>query len=235
MAENFKLIKKIMIWIKKQLRHFYDRYIRRDAKAIAYHDYQKCGGEKLRLKYPLKQDSIVIDVGGYLGDFSIEIAQKFGCNIDIFEPVAIYADKIRKRFATYENVKIIQAGLGANPRNIQIRVNGLGSSVFNDDMNVGSKEKIRIISVVDYLKERSYNEISLLKINIEGGEYELLDSILSHSELIESIRFLQIQFHDFVPNAYIRRVEIQNKLSNTHKKMWDFPFIWESWKLKSNE
>ena len=63
----------------------------------------------------------------------------------------------------------------------------------------------------------------------EGGEFELLNALLDRPDLIKKIKYFQIQFHDFVPDALKMRAEIQRRLSETHKVMWNFPFIWESW------
>ena len=45
----------------------------------------------------------------------------------------------------------------------------------------------------DYIK----GKIDLLKINIEGGEYEVLENLIEN-DLIKNIDNIQIQFHDFV-------------------------------------
>ena len=71
----------------------------------------------------------------------------------------------------------------------------------------------------------------MLKINIEGGEYDLLESILESNIQNKIINF-QIQFHDFVPNSEIRMKKIQDKLSQTHQITFNYPFVWENWKLK---
>jgi len=72
-----------------------------------------------------------------------------------------------------------------------------------------------------------------MKINIEGGEYELLLALLDSPALIQGIRYFQVQFHDFVPDAQAQREHIRQRLSATHELMWDYPFIWESWRLKA--
>jgi len=218
--------------IKRKLRKFYDLHIRRDQKRIAFYKYLDEGGELLRSNYPLGQDAIIIDAGGYIGDFAAEMAQKYDCRIDVFEPVERYVEKIRERFTSNSKVHVVQAGLGATEKEEFINIAGLGSSVFDDGNGEGAKERIKIISAVDYVRSKGYLAIDLMKINIEGGEYELLNSLLEHPDLIKRIRFFQIQFHDFVPDAQQMRNEIQKKLSKTHKLMWDFPFIWESWEIK---
>ncbi len=218
--------------VKRRLRKLYAVYIKRDEKAMAYYRYTDEGGEALRLDYPLGGNSIVIDVGGYIGDFAADITGKFGCKIDVFEPVAEYAEKIRERFLSNEKVQVIQTGLGASDRDEVISIEGLGSSVFGDGTEDSSKEQIKIVSAVNYIESKAYSAIDLMKINIEGGEFELLYSLLEHPDLIQRIRYFQIQFHDFVPDAQNMRDDLRKRLSETHQLMWEFPFIWESWEIK---
>jgi len=216
--------------VRQKLLKFYVIYIKKDKKRTAYYNFIDKGGELLRSDYPLKKDSLIIDVGGYIGDFAFEMTQKFDCKIDVFEPAEQYAKKIRSRFASNNKVKVIQAGLGSTERSEIISIAGLGSSIFEGDFKgETSKEKIRIMSIIDYIQAEGYSKIDLLKINIEGGEFELLNALLDRPDLIKKIKYFQIQFHDFVPDALKMRAEIQRRLSETHKVMWNFPFIWESW------
>ena len=70
-----------------------------------------------------------------------------------------------------------------------------------------------------------------MKINIEGGEYDLLEHLIE-TGFVKNIFDLQIQFHDFIPNARGRMENIQKKLKKTHKLSYQYEFVWESWKLK---
>jgi hypothetical protein len=67
-----------------------------------------------------------------------------------------------------------------------------------------------------------------MKINIEGGEYDLLDAMLS-AGLADRVEAFQIQFHDFVDRADERMADIQRRLSVTHRAAYQFPYVWESW------
>ena len=216
--------------LKGKLRKFYDVKVRKNLKRIAYHDFMKQGGERLRLDYQLTESDIVFDIGGYVGNFAGDIATKFSCTVDVFEPVARYAEEARKRLASNSKITVVQAGLGATNKEVFISVAGLGSSVFNDSQE--EKEEIRILSIIDYIEAKQYEQIGLMKINVEGGEFEIFEALFAHPELLTRIKYFQVQFHDFVPEALSRRGEIQQKLSETHTKMWDFPFIWESWEIK---
>ncbi|RLL51945.1 FkbM family methyltransferase [Mariprofundus sp. EBB-1] len=226
-----------MLQMIRNLKRFYDVRIRKDSKRMACYNYYDQHGEMLRLDYPLNKNAIVIDAGGYVGDFASSIFCKFGCHVDVFEPIAVYAEKIKERFKYNDCIEVLKAGLAAADREENIHVTGLGSSVFDapDNIRKDDIEKIKLVSVVGYLQAKSYEKVDLLKINIEGGEYELLIALLDRPELIEHIEYLQIQFHDFVPDAVSKRENIRQRLSETHQLMWDFPFIWESWERKREQ
>ena len=67
-----------------------------------------------------------------------------------------------------------------------------------------------------------------MKINIEGGEYELLDRLLD-TGLINIIDNLQVQFHDHVDGAIGRMQRIQSRLGTKFNLTYQVPFVWENW------
>jgi hypothetical protein len=81
------------------------------------------------------------------------------------------------------------------------------------------------------MAEHGIERIDLLKVNIEGGEYELLEHLIATGD-IRKVRKLQVQFHDFVPDAIPRRARILQGLAQTHAQHWNFHFVWEEWGLK---
>ncbi|MEM7512644.1 MAG: FkbM family methyltransferase, partial [Bacteroidota bacterium] len=90
-------------------------------------------------------------------------------------------------------------------------------------------EEVRLIAFPEAINELGSNHIDLIKINIEGGEFELLEAIID-AGWVDKIDNIQVQFHDFVPNARERMMEIQKKLSFTHELTYQYDFVWENWK-----
>jgi len=70
-----------------------------------------------------------------------------------------------------------------------------------------------------------------MKINIEGGEYEIIPYLIVSGH-IKNIKQLQIQFHNFIPDSLNRMKSIQNDLSLTHIQTFSYEFVWENWVLK---
>lgn len=187
------------------------------------------GDKTLRLDYQLCENSVVIDLGGYEGQWSSDIYARYNCLIHVFEPVPVFAHNITKRFELNPKIHVHNFGLGRENGEMSLAVAADGSSAF-----VSGKETItmQIVAAADFFRDNGLQCIDLMKINIEGGEYELLEHLIE-TGLIVNICNLQIQFHDFVQDAEIRMVAIQKQLEKTHSLTFQYPFVWENWARKN--
>jgi FkbM family methyltransferase len=186
------------------------------------------GDQTLRLQFAdLSADSIIFDLGGYQGDWAAQMVARYDAQVYIFEPVKGFHDQICQRFLGNTKVKPFQFGLGAQDAKVQMQLSADGTGAFAEG---GSHETVAICEVQNFLLSQQVSHINLMKINIEGGEYDLLDRLIaSHS--IQLIQRLQIQFHDFVPDAVSRRSAIAALLAKTHRCKWSYYFVWEEWEL----
>lgn len=189
--------------------------------------YADNGDATLRIDYPLNKKSLVFDVGGYEGNWASEIYCKYGSEIYIFEPVSTFYCKINSRFSENEHVQLFNFGLGGKNEQIKIGISQDASSIYKTSQNF--HQEISIIDISDFIIERGITKIDLMKINIEGGEYDLLDSLIQ-SGLHKIVDNFQIQFHDFVPNAEARMKKIHEGLQKSHKLTYQYQFVWENWK-----
>jgi len=98
------------------------------------------GDETHRLNYELDENSIVIDLGGYKGDWSNSIFNKFKCNIYIFEPIKNYYDDIVNRFKNNEKIKPFNLAISNINGESYINNSNESSSMFIDS---GEREKIK--------------------------------------------------------------------------------------------
>jgi len=217
------VIKKIM----NRLQMEYGLRYRKDPFLIAARNwFSDKGDETLRLDYPLNHESVVIDVGGYKGEWAGKIYNKYSSNIYIFEPVSMYYENITDKFVNNGKVHPFQFGLSCSDKEIQMAIQDDGSSTVRLD----SKEKsiVHLKDVLDVFNTNNFGEIALIKINIEGGEFDLLERMLE-TGLVDKCNDLQIQFHDFFPDAKDRRQRIREKLRKTHRLTFDYYFVWENW------
>ncbi|MEN9917919.1 MAG: hypothetical protein RL662_355 [Bacteroidota bacterium] len=188
------------------------------------------GDKNLIPVHDLDENSLVLDVGGFHGDFAAEIYARYSCYIKVFEPVPSFAQYMRLRFEKNNKIDIYQIGLGGHTSTENMSVNSVSSSTLR---SVSDEQiQIQIVGIVEWLETSKIDKVALLKINIEGGEYDLLEKLLD-SKFIANINEIQIQFHNFVPNATQRMLNIQKKIAQTHMLTFQYTFIWENWVLKA--
>jgi FkbM family methyltransferase len=191
--------------------------------------FQDNGDKTLRLNYSLNDKSIVLDLGGYEGQWASDIFSRYCCFIHVFEPVERFANQIEQRFSHNDKIQVHHFGLSKLNQKEQIFINGDSSSTFKTDSD---REEIHLVKAINFISEYNIDFIDLIKINIEGGEYDLLEHLLE-SGFIKNIANIQVQFHDFIPNAEARMIKIQQELSKSHFLTYQYPFVWENWRIKS--
>ena len=183
------------------------------------------GDETHRLNYNLNKNSLVIDLGGYLGEWSEKIYNKYQCNVYIFEPVLNYHNHIFEKFKNISKIKPFNFGLSNLSDEFVIKHDKASSSLY---INSGIEEKINLIKYSDFIFSENIQEIDLIKINIEGSEYDLMEHIID-SNLHQKVKNIQIQFHKIFDDSEERRTKIRKDLSLTHKLTYDYTFVWENW------
>ncbi len=214
--------------IKKYITDFYYLSIKKDIHKVNLHEwFSNDGDNTLLVEHDLNNESIVIECGGYLGHWTDQINRMYEPKIYVYEPVKNYFDTLQNRFKDIKNVNIYNLGLSSRTFESKIYLNNDGSSVLRKSSNC---EIIKLIDIVDILSLKEFQKIDLIQINIEGSEYDLIERIIDYG-LIRNIKKIQVQFHNFVDNAENRRKIIQTRLKNTHKLIWDYPFIWELWEI----
>jgi FkbM family methyltransferase len=187
------------------------------------------GDDTLRVNYPLTPDSIVFDLGGYKGEWSWRIFTKYGCTIHIFEPVNEYYADIVHMFNGNPKIRILNYGLAGRTRIASIYIDHNRSSLCWKNGFEGKRtENIQLKAAAEYLDEYSIKSVDLMKVNIEGCEYDLLPHLIE-SGLIRRISNIQIQFHDIERDSEKKMRSIQKLLHRTHKITWQHYFIWENW------
>jgi FkbM family methyltransferase len=180
--------------------------------------------EEHRVDYSLNENSLVVDVGGLTGDWAIRIYCRHSCHIDIYEPHPVLVNKARINFEGNDKVKVYGVGLGGEDGILTLYGDSYNASIFKNA--TGGEIKVRIIKASEAFKQ--YTHIDLLKINVEGAEYEIMNDLLNNYDM-RKIENLQIQFHGNVPGYAGKREIIRRGLKKTHHMTWNYEYIFENW------
>jgi hypothetical protein len=73
--------------------------------------------------------------------------------------------------------------------------------------------------------------VDVIKLNIEGMEFEVLEAIIAN-DLLRMFKHIQVQFHGILKDGKPRRDAILAALSQTHDSTFCTPWRWEGFTRK---
>ncbi|MBE2286887.1 MAG: FkbM family methyltransferase [Prosthecobacter sp.] len=145
---------------------------------------------------PLDAQSVIVDAGAHAGQFSQIVHDMCGGRCVLIEANPVLAG----RLAAPPGGEVVHAALGA--------VDGEASFVFRENPEGGSINSrsfdvhypttpVEVISLGTLRRRFNLNRIDVLKLDVEGAEFALLDQTPDH--ILSDIRQVTVEFHDFVP------------------------------------
>lgn len=142
--------------------------------------------------------NLVIDVGANVGLFTELCLDKKCNNIISLEIDNRSIELFKIIHKNNVNTKLINLGLGKQKETRTLYTdenNSLVSSLLpNHYSNLNNHILVNLISLGDLIKMESIDEIDLIKIDVEGAEYEIFDGI--NDVDLQIINYILLEFHD---------------------------------------
>ena len=190
--------------------------------------------------FPDNSRPVIFDVGANIGETALFIYRKLRLN----KP-SIYAFEPNSKNYTYllKNIKINQADGGIKPFKLALAGESRSARLnFNSDHYDGgfiediknkrttsNSEKVKTVSLMEFCKKNKIESVDLLKMDIEGSEYEVFSSSLGFIKKHVKSIFVELHNLDKVKNynnfkkqivkqGFVIKAEIMNRtifLSNT--------------------
>jgi FkbM family methyltransferase len=185
----------------------------------------------LLIDAPLDADSVVVDGGAYVGEWAARVHDRYGSRIVAFEPSPNACAQFERALGATPAVELHRVGLGGSDSVAELVEAGPGASIYDltpTGVAAGPTTEITIRDVVALFAELGIDHVDLLKLNIEGGEYDVLDR-LAGAGWLERIDVVSVQFHEWHPDAHRRRRRIRRALAATHDETWCHAWVWELW------
>lgn len=146
----------------------------------------------------LNSDSIVLDFGANIGDVSQYLNDMFKCKIYCYEPDPNAFNFLRKRFKTDYNIKTFNLAITNDGQEKKLyfhkesKIGGQvsyseASSLLDKKENISQNNfyNVKSINIKELLNNFEY--IDLIKIDIEGYEYEILPILIQNNKKIGKI------------------------------------------------
>lgn len=171
----------------------------------------------------LDENSIVYSFGiGEDISFDEALIKKFGCKVFAFDPTPKSIRWVESRqnpaefiFHNYgidEQSGIVEFLLPKNDNYVS------GSTVSQINVDDKKKVKVNMKCLFDIVNELDHKHIHVLKIDIEGSEYKILENILSASVKIDQIL---IEIHErFFPDGKEKTKKLMSTLNSHGYKLF---------------
>lgn len=147
-----------------------------------------------------KVPTYIVDVGGHYGSFTI-MAKTLWPNATVvaYEPAMIPANRFRGYTARFTDVTLVEAAAVGKSRGPQVAFHMFteedsGNTIFKPDNREHKEIIVDAIPFVEDLNRRGRNDISILKLDCEGAELELLQD-LKANEYLPKIGFIVGEWH----------------------------------------
>ncbi len=133
------------------------------------------------LGFVSERHGVIIDAGGYIGTAAMIFASKFPrSRVVSLEPNFENFLLARQNCAPFPNIEVLNCALGASTGTVNLKDRGLGPWGFTiveqpaDASGVTDLGEVPRLAMDDLLRCIGADGVDLLKLDIEGAEYELL-------------------------------------------------------------
>ena len=157
------------------------------------------------VKFPPSKPATIFDLGAHFGDTALFYSAVFpNAKIYSFEPSPDSYKRLVKH-SEGTNIMPVEAAIGADDGKVSLNLqkSSLGHSLISRE---GDCERIDIKtrSLASFCSERNIRTIDILKFDVEGAEFEILENLKGHP----SIGFLIGEIHlDLVKGKTLEDIE----------------------------
>jgi len=179
----------------------------------------------------LNENSVVIDFGANVGNFSLYIYDKFNSKLYCYEPNPYCCQYLKKIFNKNPKVKIFNKGVSNTSTILNLYLAKSDSAKYSLAEGCSYSKNKTNVSSENFIKTKTenikkillkYKYIDLLKIDIEGWEYKIINHVIKN---IYKIKTVYIELHQSgveQKKNYYKTLKLlkKKKLLNNKIFMW---------------
>jgi len=178
--------------------------------------------DRRAIDWPLTPESVVVEVGGYTGRWALQIAERYGPRLYVFEPqhwaYTVCCEVLADR-ATVEPY-----GLGAEDGYLPMGAYGTDGSSFVSEQEPFAAGQLKDIGAA--FRDLEIRHIDLMLMNIEGYEYALLPHMLGRGILPDR---LMVQFHPPEPGGMLTGQMFERLADAGYRVAWTYGVVLTAW------
>lgn len=208
------------------------RLLRRRLKPVPRPDLEDLGDDNASWVVPtsrLSSSSICYCVGvGEDVSFDLALIEQFGCKVWAFDPTPRAIRFAEGHAAREERFHFLPVGLWSEDTTLRFYAPSNPAWVSHSAVNLQNTSEYfeaPCRSVASLMKELGHGRIDLLKMDVEGAEYEVLDGMMRDAV---APRILCVEFDQPMPTR--RTIDMVSRLTDhgyllTHIQGWNYTFV----------
>lgn len=183
------------------------------------------------LNLKLDKNSVVLDFGANIGEITQCILDLYNCKIYCYEPNNYAFKKLKKKFENNKKIILYNKAVGDKNGRANLYYHKLhdenpikfstGSSLLEQKENIEKNysQNTETVSIKDILNH--FDFINLIKIDIEGYEYNILPEIIENRNKIDNVfcelHGSQERKNKFLNYKYLEIIKILNDIDPDKK------------------
>jgi len=153
------------------------------------------------LQNSLGSDSVVLSVGvGEDVSFDLALIEKYGCKVHGIDPTPKAVAWVAEH-ADNENFVFHQCALSGHDGTIRLypprNPDHVSASCRPNDHTVDDFFEVEAYTLRTLIKRLGIDKIDVLKMDIEGSEYNVINDLCADPETLEKVGQLMIEFHHY--------------------------------------
>ncbi len=151
------------------------------------------------IKHYFKPNTSFLDIGANIGVHSLSAAAVSGGQVYSFEPVAFIREKLKKNIELNRHTNIQVVPLALSDENKIIKTNYSESSsnqgTFSIVNEANGTSTIQCIKGDEFVLENKIENISVIKIDVEGFEYSVLTGLTNTIRQQKPVIFFEFDYN----------------------------------------
>jgi FkbM family methyltransferase len=144
---------------------------------------------------------VIVDVGAYIGELSLEAARRWPHARIVAveaspETALVLQENVRRQRFSTKNIEVVNVAVAASPGWVSVS-RGRGTENFvSVSLTEADSSRVRAETLKSLVESRGFSRIDLLKIDVEGGEPDLVDDLKAISLIV---KVMLIEVSEFQP------------------------------------
>jgi len=166
-------------------------------------------GEIYLWNFLKNKTNIIFDIGSRDDDYYFKDS-KLEQEFHLFEPHPVFYDSVFKKASIHKNVFVNNVGIGKEESILPYYER---AESFVNRFNENPSKHLKITTLEKYIEDKNIKNIDFLKIDTEGFELDVLQSLKSKISIVKHIQF---EYGGTYPDRGILLKDIYDILKNYH-------------------